>query len=289
MLAEASELSVTRLRKRATELMLELDAAPAEERSKQAEKTADVHVYPAAAEGWSVLAIDLPTADAVEGEAMADALPRMLKADGDERPIGLLRTHVMWLLIRRPADNGLPTVAVDLIVTADLGSLERASSVPAEVNGLAITAAHLRNLLARARGLGLTAPDGDSLSYAIVGRDGELLATVTPAELARLAKRGCTDHPDGACDCPVLGPPPATDSYEPTARQRAFVTTRDRRCRFPNCGQRIGWADLDHVISYASGGATDCTNLCCLCRSHHRLKTFAPAGGSPCSPTARST
>ncbi|SFT90513.1 hypothetical protein SAMN05660657_03801, partial [Geodermatophilus amargosae] len=31
----------------------------------------------------------------------------------------------------------------------------------------------------------------------------------------------------------------------------------------------------DHVIPHTCGGATDCANLCCLCRSHHRLKTFA--------------
>ena len=43
----------------------------------------------------------------------------------------------------------------------------------------------------------------------------------------------------------------------------------------PNCGQRVGWADLDHVVPHACGGTTTCTNLCCLCRSHHRLKTFA--------------
>jgi hypothetical protein len=73
----------------------------------------------------------------------------------------------------------------------------------------------------------------------------------------------------------VTGPPAATVAYEPTDRQRAFVTTRDRRCRFPNCGQRVGWADLDHVVAHGCGGVTDCRNLCCLCRSHHRLKTFA--------------
>jgi hypothetical protein len=44
----------------------------------------------------------------------------------------------------------------------------------------------------------------------------------------------------------------------------------------PNCGQRVGWADLDHVVPHACGGPTACANLCCLCRSHHRLKTFAP-------------
>jgi hypothetical protein len=43
----------------------------------------------------------------------------------------------------------------------------------------------------------------------------------------------------------------------------------------PNCGQRVGWADLDHVVPHSCGGRTSCTNLCCLCRSDHRLKTFA--------------
>jgi hypothetical protein len=30
------------------------------------------------------------------------------------------------------------------------------------------------------------------------------------------------------------------------------------------------------VVPHAEGGATDCANLCCLCRRHHRLKTHAP-------------
>jgi hypothetical protein len=70
--------------------------------------------------------------------------------------------------------------------------------------------------------------------------------------------------------------PEDTDAYEPRAAQRRFITTRDRRCRHPNCGQRAGWADHDHVIPHGRGGPTGCANLCCLCRSHHRLKTFAP-------------
>ena len=74
----------------------------------------------------------------------------------------------------------------------------------------------------------------------------------------------------------MLGAPPDTDAYEPTGRQETFVTTRDRTCRMPNCAQRVGWADLDHVIPHSCGGETSCTNLCCLCRTDHRLKTFAP-------------
>jgi hypothetical protein len=143
------------------------------------------------------------------------------------------------MLLRRPADNGLPPVVANLTVTAALAALE-GDVTPGEVNGLPITAAHLRDLLARVGALGLTAPDGGDLSYAITGPDGELLATLTPTELKRLAKH----------DGPVAGPPPETGAYEPTDKQRAFVTARDRRCRFPNCGQRVGWADLDHVTSH---------------------------------------
>ena len=42
----------------------------------------------------------------------------------------------------------------------------------------------------------------------------------------------------------------------------------------PFCGQRVGWADHDHVVPHGQGGQTTCTNLCCLCRTHHRLKTL---------------
>jgi hypothetical protein len=42
----------------------------------------------------------------------------------------------------------------------------------------------------------------------------------------------------------------------------------------PLCGQRTGWADHDHVIAHSAGGPTTCTNLCCLCRGCHRLKTL---------------
>ena len=108
LLPEATTLSLRRLRARATELLLELDADGADQRREQAERAADVRVHPGPAEGMATLAADLPAEDAAACYDLIDQLARMLKADGDPRPIGQLRTAVLSLLIRRPADHGLP-------------------------------------------------------------------------------------------------------------------------------------------------------------------------------------
>ena len=76
-------------------------------------------------------------------------------------------------------------------------------------------------------------------------------------------------------DGPGLRPPPGTGRYRPPAAQQRFVSTRDRHCRMPGCRRRAGRCDLDHVTAHADGGPTTCWNLCCLCRRHHRIKTFA--------------
>jgi hypothetical protein len=275
LLPAATGLSTGRLRARALALLLEVDADAVDKRRKDAKRQADVRSYPSHLEGMSTLAADLPTPVSAECLDVVDQLAGMLKADGDPRPIGELRAEVLADLIRRPWDTSRPAVTAHLQVTAVLSSLAGRTAELGEVNGQPITAGHVRELLAQLGALGLQAPENGSLTSAVTDADGRLLATATPAQLVRLARRGCATHRDQDCDCPVLGRPAATQAYAPTAAQDAFLTTRDRTCRFPNCGQRVGWTDRDHVIPHADGGATDCTNLCCLCRSHHRLKTLA--------------
>ena len=274
LLPEAVDLSVARLRARALELLLELDATAADERREEAKRSADVFLQPGQ-DGMATLGAELSADEAAEAYAQIDQLARLAKADGDTRPIAQLRTELFSLLLRRPGGHGQPGVAAHLTITAVLDSLEGGSARAGSVNGLAITAAHARDLLARILALGLHTPEGGSLTFAITDADGRLLATTTVSELMRVAAKGCVDHPGEPCGCPVLGAPADTDAYSPTGRQQTFVSTRDRTCRTPNCGQRVGWADLDHVVPHACGGATACSNLCCLCRSHHRLKTFA--------------
>ncbi|MGY1829325.1 HNH endonuclease signature motif containing protein [Geodermatophilus sp. SYSU D01180] len=280
MLPNAPALTVRRLRARALALLQEADAAPIDARRARAERHADVRLYDCPFDGMATLAADLPTDVAAACSAFIDELARMLEADGDPRPIGQLRTRVYADLLQRPGETGRPPVTAHLQVIATLGALAGRSTEAGAVNGLPITAAHLRELLTQLDGLGVRAPEGGSVTLTLVDDDGTLRATSTLDQLdqlGRLAGRGCPDHPDTDtdCECAVLDRPAAVERCEPSAAQRRFVRTRDRTCRFPTCGQRVGWADADHVVPHAPGGTTDCADLCCLCRSHHRLKTFA--------------
>jgi hypothetical protein len=64
-----------------------------------------------------------------------------------------------------------------------------------------------------------------------------------------------------------------TTIYRPPAELADFVMARDRRCRFPGCNTKATHCDIDHNIP-APHGDTSARNCCCLCRRHHRLKTF---------------
>ena len=61
--------------------------------------------------------------------------------------------------------------------------------------------------------------------------------------------------------------------YRPPVELADYMMARDRRCRFPGCNTRATICDVDHNIP-APRGNTSATNCFCLCRRHHRLKTF---------------
>ncbi len=67
---------------------------------------------------------------------------------------------------------------------------------------------------------------------------------------------------------------PPEPSYTPSRALAAFVRCRDLTCRFPGCDRPAMGGDLDHTIPYANGGLTHASNLKCLCRQHHLIKTF---------------
>lgn len=63
--------------------------------------------------------------------------------------------------------------------------------------------------------------------------------------------------------------------YRPSRALADFVRCRDQTCRFPGCAKPATHADIDHTIPYPYG-PTCASNLVCLCREHHLLKTFWP-------------
>jgi hypothetical protein len=75
--------------------------------------------------------------------------------------------------------------------------------------------------------------------------------------------------------CKVCNPgdSPPEPRYTPSRRLADFVRCRDLTCRFPGCSEPATNADIDHTIAWPIG-PTCASNLKCLCRRHHLLKTF---------------
>ena len=273
VLPRAAGLSISRLRALARAELIAADPAAADRRRKQAERAADVTVR-GIGDGMGELRATMPYPEAVEMRAVADGHARAAKAAGDGRPLGQLRGLALHERVTRP-DAERQTVSAHVEVVAALDTLESAAAgapgagkAPVLVDGEPVTAALARELLERLDALcpgGLQAPTDGSLTVSVTDADGRLLAAVTRQELECAVRAGRG-----------LGPPAGVDRYTPSAGQQRFTRTRDRTCRHPGCANRAGFADLDHVVAHADGGATDCSNLCCLCRRHHRLKTHAP-------------
>jgi hypothetical protein len=86
--------------------------------------------------------------------------------------------------------------------------------------------------------------------------------------LAELLRTGATLRPL----CTAVDAQPES-GYRPSAGLARFVRGRDLTCRFPGCTVPAQNCDIDHVIPYPVG-PTHPSNLACLCRKHHLLKTF---------------
>lgn len=99
---------------------------------------------------------------------------------------------------------------------------------------------------------------------AIIGTD-VLVPAELIAQLAESARLRPLVHPGDA---------PAERGYVPSQALADFVRCRDLTCRFPGCDHPATGSDLDHTIPHSQGGSTHASNLKCLCRFHHLVKTF---------------
>ncbi|MGY1813850.1 HNH endonuclease signature motif containing protein, partial [Blastococcus sp. SYSU D00820] len=269
----------SRLADRARYHLYRLDADARDRRRRAAERTADVSVQ-RTADDLGRLVIEGPLPQVLAARDAVDSYARWLRADGDPRPIGRLRSAAALDLLLRPWDTTRPPVTAQVTVHVGISTL-RGGSEPGELDGQVVSAAQCREVLAALDMLGLQSPPpGGALTLSLDdAATGQTVAVATRAELARAAGTGRRRTRRGtgseSGEGSGLRRPGGTKGYGPRAAQRRYVEARDRTCRMPGCRRRPGRCDIDHVIAYDAGGPTECQNLCCLCRRHHRIKTHA--------------
>lgn len=61
--------------------------------------------------------------------------------------------------------------------------------------------------------------------------------------------------------------------YQIGGALRRLIIARDGTCRFPECNRAAHNCQIDHVIAWDDGGASEVSNLGALCVRHHQLKT----------------
>jgi hypothetical protein len=164
------------------------------------------------------------------------------------------------------ARNPVPTSSVVITVIADQAAVNAARHDPGVSAGEA-------NTVAGDQDPGVPAGEADTVAATKpVPRDagtailpnGDPLPTPMLAELLR----------HGATLQPLVAPDAEPESrYRPSAKLARFIRARDLTCRFPGCTAPAQFCDIDHVVPYPIG-PTHPSNLICLCRKHHLLKTF---------------
>ena len=107
--------------------------------------------------------------------------------------------------------------------------------------------------------------DGGADAPGYLVERGELIPAELVAELALEARLRPLVNPVDA---------PPEPGYVPSQRLADFVRCRDLTCRAPGCDRPAVECDIDHTVARSDGGATHASNLKCLCRMHHLLKTF---------------
>ncbi len=106
--------------------------------------------------------------------------------------------------------------------------------------------------------------DGTANEPAYLLDTGALIAPELLAQLAATARKRPLTFPADT---------PAEPGYRPSRALADFVRARDLTCRAPGCDRPATGCDIDHTVPWPNG-PTRASNLKCLCREHHILKTF---------------
>lgn len=117
-------------------------------------------------------------------------------------------------------------------------------------------------------------PDGEPEVYLPRGGPATIDALIALLSRSVGATLSVPDTEPGAADTPH-----SARRYRISTQLARRIRLRDGTCRHPGCSVPADDCDIDHVspfnhIDPDSGGPTIESNLACLCRRHHRFKTF---------------
>jgi Domain of unknown function (DUF222) len=216
--------------------------------------------------------------DAAALDARLDAMAATVCA-GDPRTAQQRRADAMGALGRGQtlaclcgspdcpaADQPTPSTSLVVHVIAEQDSLT--DDTPVVLDGQEPSREHdaipLREQTL-AQALAPDAPTGTAhTNPALIVGSGVLPAPLLAAKIAPIATIRRVIHPGDA---------PPEPRYTPSPALADFIRCRDLTCRFPGCDEPAYNCDLDHTIPYP-WGPTCASNVKCLCRKNHLLKTF---------------
>ena len=224
----------------------------------------------------SRLTASLDTLDALDLDATISELATGMGRLGDSSSLDVRRAHALGMLAH-------PQRALDVFgdrrddepltaprVGADSGTeVAEVAEVPVRRNAASATvylhldAGDLRSQLV----------DGETAVGGKVERLGAATLDLLRAWLNRAEKVVVRPVLD-------LSRTEAVDRHDPPEWMRESVVLRDGHCVFPGCTVDARACDQDHITPYVDlddggpPGQTSVANLACLCRRHHRMKTF---------------
>jgi hypothetical protein len=238
------------------------------------------------------LSATLDLVDARDLDTTISDLAGCLGRLGDSSPVGVRRAHALGLLAhpQRVLDFfGEPAAGTGHEAGGSAGAAGATGSVVREWNATPATL-YLHVTTDDLRAATTHDGTGDGTGEGNHGGTVEKLGAGTLSLLADWLRRAGKLTIRPVLDPYSAGPDriePArigrvgpVDRHDPPEAMRETVVLRDGHCVFPGCTVDARSCDLDHIEPYVAmddggpPGQTNIENLACLCRRHHRLKTF---------------